>query len=244
MKIPEERLSKIMSQRGICSRREADRFIEAGQVEVNGVIVSALGTKVPVDAKIKLRAQAEKLQAEKVTIILNKPVGYVSTQPEKDYPDAKELITANNQYKRQKESSFNPARLRKLAAAGRLDIDSKGLLLFTQDGALAKRLISSDSNVEKEYLVRVEGEITERALSRLQSGLSLDGEKLKPAKVEVLEEGLLKFILTEGKHRQIRRMCNLVKLHVASLKRVRIGNIHLADLPEGKWRYLRNSETP
>lgn len=243
MKKQQQRLSKVMSERGICSRREADRFIEAGQVSVNGEVISVLGTKVPENAEIKLLAKAQKYQETKVTILLHKPIGYVSTQPEKGYPEAIDLITPGNQFKKDKGPKFNPSHLRKLSVAGRLDIDSKGLLLLTQDGALAKKIVGAESDIEKEYLVRVEGEVTELALRKLKKGLSLDGESLKLAKVEVLEEGLLKFILTEGKKRQIRRMCELVKLRVVSLKRVRVGRISLAELPEGKWRYLRHNET-
>lgn len=243
MKKKLERLSKVLSQRGICSRREADRFIEAGQISVNGEIITVLGTKISEDADIKLLAKAQKTQNSKITILLNKPMGYVSTQSEKNYPEAIDLVRSENQFKKGKGSSFNPAILRKLAVAGRLDIDSKGLLLLTQDGALAKKIIGKDSIIEKEYLVRVQGELKEQTLRKLMKGLSLDGEPLKPAKVEVLEEGLLKMTLIEGKKRQIRRMCELIGLQVVNLKRVRIGNVNLADLPEGKWRYLSPKES-
>lgn len=228
-----------MSRRGICSRREADRIIESGQVLVDGIVVSTLGTKVREDADIQLLSKAKQEKAGKVTVLLNKPIGYVSTQGEKGYPEAIELITAANQHK---GTRFSPGFLKKLAVAGRLDIDSKGLLLFTQDGALAKKIIGENSSIEKEYLVRIEGNLTDQHLQKLRKGLSLDGEKLKPAVVEVLSDGLLKFILIEGKKRQIRRMCEMVKLHVTGIKRVRIGNINLADLPEGKWRLLRSNE--
>lgn len=233
------RLSKVMSERGICSRREADRFIEAGQVSVNGEIVSVLGTRVPINAEIKLLEKAQRAKALKVTILLNKPIGYVSTQPEKGYPEALELITPQNQAKREK----GELNRKKLAVAGRLDIDSNGLLVLTQDGAIAKKLIGEDSNIEKEYLVRVEGDVTEGAIKRLSGGLSLDGSLLKSAQVELVKPGLLRIILVEGKKRQIRRMCELVKLKVISLKRVRIGKVSLGDLPVGKWRYLRKGES-
>lgn len=232
-----------MSERGICSRREADRFIEAGQVSVNGEIVTVLGTKVPDNAVIKLLAHAQKTQSQKVTIILNKPIGYVSTQPEKGYPEALELITPQNQVKKEGGGSFNTVHKRKLAVAGRLDIDSNGMLVLTQDGAIAKKLIGEESGMEKEYLVRVEGDLNDAILRRLSHGLRLDGKALKPVKVEVAKPGLLRFILTEGKKRQIRRMCELVKLNVISLKRVRVGKVALGDLPVGKWRYLRSGES-
>lgn len=236
------RLSKVMSERGICSRREADRFIESGQVSVNGEIISVLGTRVPENADIKLLAKAQKAQSLKATIILNKPIGYVSTQPEKGYPEALELITPQNQVKREPGSSFKDLPRKKLAVAGRLDIDSNGLLVLTQDGAIAKKLIGDDSDIEKEYLVRVDGDVTDGIIKRLH-GLGLDGSTLKPVQVEIVKPGLLRFVLIEGKKRQIRRMCELVKLHVTSLKRVRIGKVTLGDLPVGKWRYLRKGET-
>lgn len=237
------RLSKIMSERGMCSRREADRFIEMGQVLVNGQIISTLGTKVALDADIEFVSSAQKEKQSKVTILLNKPIGYVSTQPEKGYIPAIELITEENQIKSFKDrSTFNSSHLKKLAVAGRLDIDSKGLLVFTQDGVIAKQLIGCDANMEKEYLVRINGTITDHLIKRLSHGLFLDDKPLKPAKIDQLHPNLLRFILKEGKKRQIRRMCEIVDLEVVGLKRVRIGNICLGDLPDGKWRYLRSDE--
>lgn len=228
-----------MSLRGICSRREADRMIEKGLVRVNGKVISELGTKVPENAEIELLPHAKKWQAERVTILLHKPIGYVSTQPEHGYKQAIDLIVPSRQWN---GKSFDPKHLRKLSVAGRLDIDSKGLLVLTQDGVIAKNIIGEKSDIEKEYLVRVEGAITRDIINRLSSGLCLDGIPLKPAKVSQLEENLLKFILFEGKKRQIRRMCDLVGLKVVGLKRVRIGKVRLGDLPVGQWRYLRKDE--
>jgi 23S rRNA pseudouridine2604 synthase len=236
----EIRLSKLMTERGICSRREADRYIEAGQVVVNGQVVNVLGTKVPQDSTIELKSAAAKWQSNKVTIILNKPVGYVSTQPEKGYIEAVELIVPENQFRGR---NFQSGHLLKLAVAGRLDIDSKGLLILTQDGTLAKKLIGPESSVEKEYLVYVDGYVSKDALSRLKHGLSLDAKPLKRAKVEAVKPNLLRVVLTEGKKRQIRRMCEAVGLEVTGLKRIRIGRVELGDLPEGKWRYLAPGET-
>ncbi len=229
------RLSKLMSERKICSRRDADRYIEEGLVRVNGEVVITLGTKVALDAKIELDNKRKPL-----TVILNKPVGFVSTQPEKGYRAAIELITPSNQVGSKK---IEIPKFKMLSVAGRLDIDSKGLLVLTQDGVIAKQLIGENSEMQKEYLVRVEGVITEEKIARLSFGLSLDGKKLKPAKIKRLETQLLQFILTEGKKRQIRRMCELVGLLVISLKRVRIGKVLLGDLPEGKWRVLDASES-
>ena len=235
------RLSKLMAQRGICSRREADVFIEKGLVVVDGVIISQLGTKVSPDAEIKLAAQAHKQQHNLVTILLHKPIGYVSAQPEDNYQPAIKLITRANQFG-ESRLRLQPAHLKGLAVAGRLDIDSQGLLLFTQDGRIAKKIIGDNGKVEKEYIVRVEGLLPENRLRLLRHGLELDGKPLKPARVEWINDDQLRFVLTEGKKRQIRRMCEMVGLRIAGLKRVRIGNIRLGNLPEGKWRFLEPDE--
>ena len=126
--------------------------------------------------------------------------------------------------------------------AGRLDIDSQGLLLFTQDGRLAKKLIGENSEIEKEYLVRFNGNLSEAKLKKLRSGLELDGKLLKEASVESINADQLRFVLKEGKKRQIRRMMELVDLQVTGLKRVRIGNLRLSKLPEGKWRFVEPQE--
>ena len=177
-----------------------------------------------------------------MTIILHKPVGYVSGQPEPGFTPAVSLIQAENQENTPDTPRFHPSHLRGLAPAGRLDIDSTGLLVLTQDGRVARQLIGERSTVDKEYLVRVEGRLDDGGLALLNHGLSLDGKPLKPAKVEWLNEDQLRFVLTEGRKRQIRRMCELVGLHVVGLKRVRMGKIRLGNLPLGKWRYLREGE--
>lgn len=235
------RLSKLMAERGICSRREADAYIEKGLVMVDGVIIDQLGTKVDPNVKITLEAQALKQQKSLATIILNKPIGYVSSQPEPQYTPAIRLITPANQFGVSKQK-LGPDQMKGLAVAGRLDIDSQGLLLFTQDGRIAKKVIGEDSKIEKEYIVRVEGKLPPDQLKLLNHGLSLDGKALKPAKVEWINEDQLRFILKEGKKRQIRRMCEMVGLKVTGLKRVRLGNIRLGKLPEGQWRFLEDNE--
>jgi 23S rRNA pseudouridine2604 synthase len=238
------RLSKLMSERGLCSRREADGFIERGWVRVDGETVNVLGTKIDPAQTITLDKSARESQTRQITILLNKPVGYVSGQPEKGYKAAVTLITGEARFRGDRNPlRFNPGQLRGLAPAGRLDIDSQGLLIFTQDGRIAKRLIGNDSAVEKEYLVRVEGPLSEKGLALLNHGLTLDGEKLKPAQVGWQNRDQLRFILKEGKKRQIRRMCELVGLSVTGLKRIRIGKIKLGDLPIGQWRYLGPEES-
>jgi len=238
-----ERLSKIMAQRGICSRREADRYIERGLVRVDGVCITELGTKIFPDQKIRLSQEGQARQESQATILLHKPVGYVSGQAEDGYKPAASLICAASRWKDDRAPrAFNPVHLKGLAPAGRLDIDSTGLLVLTQDGRVARRIIGEDSEIDKEYLVRVTGKIAPDGLKLLNHGLSLDGKKLKPAKVVWQNEDQLRFILQEGKKRQIRRMCELVGLKVTGLKRIRIGRILLGNLPSGKWRYLREEE--
>ena len=236
------RLSKVMSERGMCSRREADLWIERGWVFVDGERISELGTRIKPDADIVISKEAKHDQAKQVTVLLNKPVGYVSGQPEPGFTPAITLITAENQVKQSGDPEFKPWMLRNLAPSGRLDIDSTGLLVLTQDGRVAKKLIGDDSQVEKEYLVRVAGEMIPDGLKLLQHGLELDGKPLKQAWVKQLNEDQLHFILKEGKKRQIRRMCELVGLRVLGLKRVRIGRVKLGDLQLGQWRFLRADE--
>ena len=236
------RLSKLMSERGICSRREADAYIEKGLVFVDGQRISELGTRVDPDCEIKLANEASRQQQARVTLLLNKPIGYVSGQPEPGFTPAVTLIRPENLWSEGGGPAFQPAHLKGLAPAGRLDIDSTGLLVLTQDGRIAKQLIGDDSEIEKEYLVRVQGGLDEQGLKLLNHGLSLDGQKLRPAQVTWQNEDQLRFILKEGRKRQIRRMCELVGLKVVGLKRVRIGRVMLGHLPVGKWRYLREDE--
>lgn len=243
-----ERLSKIIANRNLCSRREADDYIAAGLVSVNGKIAH-LGQKIPFDeinsADIQISPKAKQIQNQKITIILHKPVGYVSGTPEDGNIHALTLITAENQEKSPLDPiEFSPNILHGLAPAGRLDSDSSGLIIYTKDGRIAKQIIGEKTQhkVEKEYLVRFSGEISPEKIKLLQHGLSLDGKALKPARVKLLNEGQLHFILQEGKKRQIRRMCELVGLKVIGLKRVRIGKIMLKNLPLGHWRFLHNGE--
>src|SRR4051794_21970886 len=237
------RLSKLMSQRGLCSRREADKFIEQGWVLVDGERVTELGTKVYPAQKIMLDKAAQALQLDQVTLLLNKPIGYVSGQPEPGYRPAISLVNYGSRFEGDRSPQrFNPMHLRGLAPAGRLDIDSSGLLVFTQDGRVAKRLIGADSEGEKEYLVRGEGTLSPEGMKLLQHGLELDGVKLKPAQVSWANENQLRFALREGRKRQIRRMCEMVGLTVTGLKRVRTGGVPLGPLPVGQWRYLRKDE--
>ncbi|HEV8518891.1 MAG TPA: pseudouridine synthase [Burkholderiales bacterium] len=237
------RISKLMSEQGLCSRREADSYIERGWVFVDGVAVTELGTRIYPTQRITLAKAAQSRQDASVTILINKPIGYVSGQAEQGYRPAVTLVTAQSRFKGDRSPlRFNPRHLDGLAPAGRLDIDSTGLLVLTQDGRIAKQLIGENSGIEKEYLVRVEGRLAASGLAQLNFGLRLDGAALKRAEVSWQNRDQLRFILREGRKRQIRRMCELVGLKVTGLKRVRIGNIVLGELPSAQWRYLRSDE--
>ena len=236
-----------MSELGLCSRREADEWIAKGWVRVDGKVVAELGSKVLPHQKISIEKQAQAQQARRVTVLINKPVGYVSGQAEDGYKPAVTLVRPENRWSQDKAAvQFSPAQLKSLVPAGRLDIDSVGLLVLTQDGRIARQLIGEDSSIEKEYLVRVQytrpGRLPDAELKRLNHGLSLDGKPLLPAKVHWQNEDQLCFVLREGKKRQIRRMCEIVGLRVLGLKRVRIGRVKLGNLPTGQWRYLGDDE--
>jgi 23S rRNA pseudouridine2604 synthase len=259
----EVRLNKRMADLGLCSRREADEWIARGWVLVNGQ-PAVMGQPVPPDAQVEVLPQARHQQAGQVTILLHKPMGYVSGQPEDGHEAAATLIGAPSQWRGDARHPadgrrFAPEHTRGLAPCGRLDIDSVGLLVLTQDGRIARQLIGESSGIEKEYLVRVHwapngpqgaGLVTQNVqaifppekLALLRHGLSLDDQPLKPAQVDWMNPEQLRFVLQEGKKRQIRRMCEQVGLHVVGLKRIRIGNVVLGNLPVGQWRYLGADE--
>jgi len=242
------RLSKRMSELGLSSRREADEWIAKGWVRVDGKVISELGSKVLPEQKITIEKQARVEQARRVTVLINKPMGYVSGQAEDGYKPAVVLVRPENRWEEDKlPIQFSGGQLKSLVPAGRLDIDSVGLLVLTQDGRIAKQLIGEDTHIDKEYLVRVKyskpGNLPDHDLQRLNHGLSLDGKALLPAIVHWQNDDQLSFTLREGKKRQIRRMCELVGLKVLGLKRVRIGQVKLGDLPVGQWRYLSDSES-
>jgi 23S rRNA pseudouridine2604 synthase len=246
------RISKLLAERGLCSRREADLYIEQGLVLLDGKPVTELGSRAHPSQTVSLAEGARLQQAKRITVILNKPIGHVShADDDGRYPPAVRLITADREWSDPKTAGPSRPRgngpskrldTRGLAPAGRLDIDSTGLLVLTQDGRIARQLVSDGSEVEKEYLVRVEGALDAAGLALLNHGLSLDDRALRPAKVSWQNEDQLRFVLREGRQRQIRRMCELVGLRVTGLRRIRIGRIPLGNLPVGKWRVLSEFE--
>ncbi len=245
------RLNKRMAELGLCSRREADDWIARGWVRVDGR-PAVLGEAVRPQARIEVMREAEQQQRQQVTVLINKPVGYVSGQAEDGHPPAASLIQPRHRWQAcDSRQRWSPEQLKGLAPAGRLDIDSVGLLVLTQDGRVARALIGEDSEVDKEYLVRVRlGERTQdvqsafppERLALLRHGLSLDGQALRPAQVSWQNPEQLRFVLREGRKRQIRRMCEQVGLEVTGLKRIRIGRVSLGNLPLGQWRYLADHE--
>ncbi|SFC14804.1 ribosomal large subunit pseudouridine synthase F [Polaromonas sp. OV174] len=245
------RLNKRMAELGLCSRREADDWIARGWVRVNGA-PAVMGQPVAVNARIEVAREAEQQQRMQVTILINKPVGYVSGQAEDGHEPAVVLVQPQNRWSGcNSRMRWGPEQLRGLAPCGRLDIDSIGLLVLTQDGRIARQLIGEDSDMEKEYLVRVsygaesvnvQALFPPEKLALLCHGLSLDDQALRPAQVSWQNPEQLRFVLKEGKKRQIRRMCEQVGLFVTGLKRVRIGRVNLGHLPIGQWRYLMPHE--
>ena len=233
------RVNKWLAQAGVCSRREAEGLIAQGLVRIDGERVDDAGRKIEKGQTLVLTDRAEAQLGAKLTVLLNKPVGYVSATPEGEQTPAVRLIRKPNLWG---EAKTIPGGWNNLAPVGRLDQDSRGLLMLSEDGVIAKAVIGPDSEMEKEYLVTVTGRINREIIQQLRHGLELDGRKLKPAKVTLEDTQILRFVLQEGRNRQIRRMCQLVELRVVDLMRVRIGSLELAGLPEGKWRPISAKE--
>ena len=234
-----ERLQKVLARAGVASRRAAERLIAAGRVTVNGQVVTTLGTQVdPARDQIAVDGQPVRLETVPITILLHKPAGYVTTVRDPwGRPTVLDLV------KTVQEQSGT-----RLFPIGRLDADSEGLLLLSNDGELAHQLTHPRFAQEKEYLVLVEGRPGAEALRQLRAGVPLDGKLTAPALVEVAREKpgeggtWLRFVIHEGRKRQIRRMCQAVGHAVRRLVRVREGALLLGDLPSGQWRYLTAAE--
>ncbi len=239
-----QRINRWLGQSGVCSRREAEAFILQGLVSIDGEVVTDAGRKIEPGQTLTLASDAEGALSAQLSIIFHKPIGIVSAQPEADQIPAARLLTREALWEKDGsgDDPIIPDVDASLPALGRLDKDSRGLLILSQDGVLAKAIIGPDSVLTKQYEVTVEGDITERKLNLLRRGLALDGRQLRQAKVTRTGEQQLRFVLSEGRNRQIRRMCELVDLYVVDLLRTRIGTLDLGNLPEGQWRHMTPDE--
>lgn len=232
-----QRVNKWLAQNGVCSRREAEALIAQGLVSIDGETVADAGRKIAAGQTLTLAEAGA--AAAKTSVVIHKPPGVVSAQPEDRQIPAARLLTRDNLWG---GPAPIPRKDASLPPLGRLDMDSRGLLLLSDDGVLAKAIIGPESGLDKEYEVRVSGAVTDAKLGLLRHGLSLDGRRLRPAQVERIGGQRLRFVLREGRNRQIRRMCELVELRVVDLFRTRIGPLSLGDLPQGRWRPLADEE--
>ena len=223
----EMRLQKFLSRAGICSRRKGEEYIIAGWVKVNGKIVTELGVKVdPERDAVEVDSDAIRSDSAPIYIALNKPRGYVSSCHQPNEKIVLDLLDISE----------------RVYPVGRLDKDSSGLLLLTNDGRLHHRLSHPSFNHEKEYEVTVAKPLPGGALRKLAKGLPMMGTRTRPARVQRISSRRFRIVLQEGKNRQIRRMVRKVGNQVVDLKRIRIANIELASLPLGRWRHLAAKE--
>ena len=230
----EERLQKYLAKCGIASRRKCEEYILGGKIEVNGKIVTELGTKVNKDDIVKFDGKKVEYEDEKVYILLNKPIGYVTTAHEQFGRDkVLDLVRIN----------------KRIVPVGRLDMYTSGALILTNDGELVNKLTHPKNEVDKTYNATVRGKITDDKIELLKNGVEIDdGYITKPAKVKILkideEKNISRIQITihEGKNRQVRKMCEAVGYKVIALHRSKIGNIDVKDLKIGEWRYLSISE--
>ena len=234
-----QRVNRWLARSGVCSRREAEALIGQGLVSIDGRAVVDAGHKIEPGQTLTLADAARSKLEGALTVILHKPRGVVSAQPEPGQTPAIRLLTAEALIG---EAPAIPDRDSKLAPVGRLDLESRGLLILSEDGVVAKAVIGPDAELEKEYRVAVIGAVTERKLAQLRHGLELDGRRLRPADASLVSDQRLRIVLREGRNRQIRRMCELVELKVVDLFRVRVGAVWLGTLPEGRWRVVTADE--
>ena len=219
------RLNKFISESGRCSRREADKWIEAGRVTCNG-IRAVLGLQVGAADEVRVDGELIGAKQKQIYIALNKPVGITCTTESHIKDNIIDLVGHSD----------------RIFPIGRLDKDSEGLILLTNNGDIVNELLRSENNHEKEYIVSVNRPITDLALSMLAGGVKIAGAVTKPCKVSRIDAETIRLILTQGLNRQIRRMSSALGYRVLRLQRVRIRNIHLGDLASGEWRYLTDAE--
>lgn len=232
------RINKYLADAGVASRREADRLIEAGKVKINGR-QARLGDQAEEGDEVKVGGQLVRPVEHKIVIAFHKPVGVITTTDASSPDNIMEAL----------HDASRPVPKGRLIPVGRLDVASSGIILFTDDTALADRLMRPDSGTEKEYDVIVDKELTDEFLSNLAKGVRLENMPApqrivmtRPAKVKEIGATRFLIIITEGKNRQIRRMCEVFGYGVRHLRRTRVGGIELGDLPEGEWRPLTKQE--
>jgi pseudouridine synthase len=227
------RLNKFLAQAGVASRREADRMITEGRVSVNNTIVEELGTQIdPIKDSVRVDGQNVKKEKEEIYLLLNKPAGY--------------LVTLKDPFKRPTILELIPKLKTRVFPVGRLDLNSEGLLLLTNHGELASRLMHPRYRIKKVYEVRIKGIPSRKSLQRLEKGIHLDGKKTAPAKLTHLRSDSkntkVRIVLTEGRKREIRRMFEAIGHTIFYLKRINFAGLVLGTLQKGQWRYLTSSE--
>jgi 23S rRNA pseudouridine2604 synthase len=219
------RLNKYISETGVCSRREADKWIEAGRVSWNGR-PATLGTQVADGDEVRIDGNLVGAKKKQVYIALNKPVGIICTTEAHVDDNIIDHVGFSE----------------RIFPVGRLDRDSEGLILLTNNGDIVNEILRSENNHEKEYVVTVDRPITDLSLRMLAAGVKIMGELTKPSKVARINAQSFRIILTQGLNRQIRRMCSALGYKAQRLQRVRIMNIHLGNLQPGQWRHLTSAE--
>ena len=222
-----ERINKYIASCGVCSRRKADELVLSGKVVVNEKVVQELGYKVNDTDVVKVNGKIIHKEANNIYIILNKPKGYITTSKEQfGRKSVMDLI-------KEKERVY---------PIGRLDMYTEGLLLLTNDGEFSNKLMHPTNKIEKTYIVTTTSNITDKQIEMLKSGVDIGGYITREAKVRALSSTQIEIIISEGKNRQVRKMCSSVGIKVTNLKRIKVGNIELGDLPVGKYRYLTEKE--
>ena len=222
-----ERLQKIIARAGICSRREAEKLILDGRITVDGKIIRELGAKAAPNQKIRVDDKLLTLNTEKIYLLLNKPRGYVSTaHDERGRKTVLDLIDISE----------------RVYPVGRLDLNSEGLILLTNDGELANLLLHPRFEVKKTYRAKISGTVTEEKLDKLRAGIELDDGLTAPAEIYMLDKDLVEITIHEGRNRQVRRMFSAIGCDVKRLRRVKFANLNLEGLKSGKYRELTAAE--
>ena len=222
-----ERLNKYIASCGICSRRKADELIEAGKVKVNDQIVTNLGMQVSDTDVVKVEDKVISKEEKKVYIVLNKPKGYVTTN--------------NEQFNRKSVIDLIHEDVR-VYPVGRLDMYTEGLLILTNDGEFSNKLMHPRNKIEKTYVVTTDTNVTKEQIENLKNGVDIGDYFTKPAKVKIVGNNKVEIIISEGKNRQVRRMCDSVGINLLNLRRTKVGKIDLGTLQTGKYRYLTEEE--